>query len=493
MSEAHAAGARVAGNVAMLAAARAFSMLLAFVQMGILLRALGVEGMADYSFALNYAALFTVFATLGIQRLLTRDIAREPALAWRHAWTAFGVMLAASVAMLGLSYGISLALGLSEPERWSVLAAGAWVIVLWALQTPFEAILTARERLGLLAAVYVVQAVLKLAAIFFVMQRVPESYAAHGAIAGANLAAFALCAVLTMTIAQVERPRFEPLLAWRHIRESLPFIAAMLCSLIYFKSDMTLLKLLGTDAAAGQYGAVQRVLEPLAMLAGLWGMAVFPALARLSVHAPGDFAALKRTTLRLSLAVGMPLGAVVAVLSAPILQVLAGNRYGEFAAVVPAMQVLTAIIPLFFINGIGQEFFFAANRDWFVVRTYAAAAAVSAGLNAALIPAYGLWSVTAAALASNGIIALVFAWGLQQELGRMRLLPLLAKTLLACGGFALVLWLMPSVPLIVAAALGGVLYIAAQYALRTLNAEERAIISDLLKRMLPGAGRPRHQ
>src|SRR5690606_39721126 len=54
----------------------------------VVFRALQTTGFGEFSFALSYPALFTAFATLGVHRLLIRDIARDPQIAWREAWAA---------------------------------------------------------------------------------------------------------------------------------------------------------------------------------------------------------------------------------------------------------------------------------------------------------------------------------------------------------------------------------------------------------------------
>ena len=85
-------GARVGFNTAVLVFSRVASMALAFVQAGIILRALGRDGSGQFGAALAYSSLCTVFATLSIQRVLVRDIAREPNRAWTCVWSALALI-----------------------------------------------------------------------------------------------------------------------------------------------------------------------------------------------------------------------------------------------------------------------------------------------------------------------------------------------------------------------------------------------------------------
>jgi len=475
--------ARVGLNLVALVFAKLVTMALSFVQMGIIIRALGQEGVGQFTFALNFPALFAVFATLGIQRLLVRDISRDPAIAWRYAWTALAVvfMMAGGVQVL-VSLSAMLVHGDPVTQR-AVMLASLSVVFLWAVQTPFEALITARERMGLLACVYLLAAVLKLASVFVILQFAPSSAAAHGAIAAGNLIALLACMGVAFAVAGWERPSFEFRLALEQIRECIPFTAAMLCSQLYFRADVTVLTLMRGEADAGLYGPVQRVIEPVVMIAGIWGTAVFPALCRLSVDAPERYARLKRTTIRLALVVAFPMAAGIALIAEPIIRLLAGDQFDDFVPSVLLLQWMVIIIPAFYLNGIGQEFFYAAHRNWFVVRAYAAAAVLSLGINIALVPSMGVWAVPIAATTANFVIAALFIHGLQEEFGNMRLIALVSKTLLACAAMAAVVLLLAPVSLLAAIIVGAGVYGLAQYALRVLEPDERAVATAIVQRV----------
>lgn len=482
--------ARVGMNLAALVMARFVAMALSFVQMGIIMRALGQEGVGQYTIALNFPALFTVFATLGIQRLLVRDIARDPAIAWRYAWTAVVVVLGLGAVVQGLVSGLPLVLPGEPLPQQAIMFASLSVVFLWALQTPFEALITARERMGLLSGIYLLAAVLKLGSVFIVLQFAPTAAAAHAAIAGANFIAFLACVAVAIAVAGWERPSFELRLAIEQMRECIPFTAAMLCSQLYFKADVTILAFLRGEADAGLYGPVQRVIEPVAMIASIWGTAVFPALCRLSMESPERYARLKRTTVRLALVVAFPMAAGIALIAGPIIHLLAGAEFDSFAPSVRLLQWMVVIIPAFYLNGIGQEFLYAAHRNWFVVRAYALAALFSIAINLALIPAFGIWALPAAAITANFLIAALFAYGMQEEFGNMRLIALITKTLLACAVMAAVVLVTAQASLLLGILAGALVYAVVQWALRVLEPDERAVVLAIAHRVVPGMRRP---
>jgi len=466
---------RIGVNLAAMVAARCACLALTFVQLGVIYRALGVEGSGQFGFALGYSALFTAFATLGIHRLLIRDIARDPATAWTCVWTATAVVAALSVLVIGVIALSIFALEQRAVVRGAVLLAAASVVVLWALQCPFEALLTARERLGRVAIAYAVGGALKLGSVYVALQWIPTSAAAHGAIAVANLLAFALCVVFAVQVGGWERPRVRLALAIRQVRECVPLLMAMVCSLVYFKSDISILKFLRDDRIVGIYTVPQRVTEPIMMLSNVVGTVIFPALCRLAVEAEGTYDALKKTSLRFALLIAFPMAFGLGFLADPVVGLFTGARYAEFVGSVRVLQLLCVAIPLFYVNGIGLEFFYATHQNWFVVRVYAAAAVVSVLGNLWAVPRFGAHGAAGVAILVNLLVAVVFLWKLRADLGPMRLVSLTVKTTLACTLMGLVAASVARVSLVAAIGSGVILYPVLQVLLRTLDADEREL------------------
>jgi len=471
---------RIGGNLIAMVASRFLCLALSLVQMGIVFRALSVDGAGQFGFALNYPALFTVFATLGIQRLLMRDIARNHDAAWTQVWTAAAVLGGLSVLVTGVIMGSMAAIEPNAMTRQAVLMATLSVIVLYAVQRPFEALLMARERMVAVSLVNLVGGVGRLVFTYLALQAAPTSAGAHAGIAVGNLLAFVLCVAAAIRVAGWERPRICVRLAWRQIVESNAFTVAVLFSLIYFKSDMSLLKWLQGESAAGIYTAAQRVTEPLFMIAAIWGTTVFPALCRFSVHAPDNYERLVRTSARLVLLVAFPMGFGLAALAGPVIGLLTGAGGGEFAQSVTVLRLLCVVTPFFYFNSVGQEFLYARHRNWFVVASYGAGSVASIAANLVLIPRYGAEGAAYAAILANGLISVLFFRGMRGDYGTMRLLALCGKTTVACSAMAGAAWLIAPYTLAGSVAAGAVIYVALQYLLRTLNGEEQALVGSLI-------------
>ncbi len=467
---------RIGWNVLALIVSRFLCLALSLVQLGIIFRALGVQGSGQFGYALNYPALFTVFATFGIQRLLVRDIARDPRVAWTYVWTATGVIALLAAAVFAVIAGSIHVIESDPTVRNAVMMATISVIVLWALQSPFEALLTARERMVSLAAVQFAAGAMRLAGTYAALRLSASSAMAHAGIAAGNLAGFALCVAVTVALVGWERPHFKPSLALAQVRESVPFTVAALFSMVYFKSDMSILTWMRGEHAAGIYTWAQRIMEPLLMIAGIWGTAVFPALCRFSVNAPDHYTRLKKTSARLALLIAFPMGFGVAALAHPIVALLTGATGEDARAAEYVLQLLCIVTPFFYLNGVAQEFLYSAHRNWFVVTAYGVAALLSVTGNLILIPRWGVPGVACTAVVANAFISVLFVQGMRAEYGAMRLVSLTSKTVAACLVMALAVRWMAPYSLVASIAAGAVIYVALQAALRTLAGEERELV-----------------
>lgn len=480
-------GKRVGRNTFFLIGSRLAGMLLALVQTAIIGNSLSVEGSGQFLFAMGYSALFTVFATLGVQRVLVRDIAQHPDKAWDYVWSAVAMIGVLTALVLG-ALAFSTVYLVDDPvKRAAVVLASFSIVGLWALQRPFEAVLIAHERMGWLAWVNLAGALLKVSAIALAFAWMDEAWmpwgsaVAHGAIAAANAVVFLLCVCFALYVGGLHTPRIMPYVIFRQIKECIPLSLAALFSLVYFKADIFLLERFRGDIGVGIYFPVQRLMEPLLMIAGLWGTAVFPALCRLAHVDAENFTTLKQTSLRLAIILAMPMALGIMVLAPLLVDLLVGPE-ALVGASTQMMQWYAVIIPLFFFNGLAQEILYAAHRNWFVVVSYAVAATVSVSVNLYALSHYGYIGLCFAAIASNLAVSGFFVYGLHKEIGGLHLPTLLIKVGTACALMGLVALEFAALNLFLAAGAGAMVYLMLLILLHAFNPVEQEMLLGLFGR-----------
>jgi len=480
-------GKRVGRNAVLLVGSRFAALLLAVVQTAIIGNGLSVEGSGQFLFALGFTSLFTVFATLGIQRVLVRDITRDTERRWDYVWSATAMTAILTFVSLLAITGSTWFLSDDPSKRWAVVMASFSVVGFWALQRPFEAVLIAYERMGWLAWVNLAGAVIKVAVIWLAFQLMNATWEpfgsaiAHGAIAVANLLVFILCVSFAFYVGGWHRPRVSLGIMWKQVRECVPVTAAMLFSLLYFKSDIFLLERTLGDTGTGIYFPVQRLMEPLLMTAGLWGTAIFPALCRMAHTDAENYAQLKQSSLRLVIMLSCPMAVGVAVLAEPLVNLLTGPE-ALIGASTMMMRAYAIVIPFFFFNGIAQEILYAVHRNWLVVGAFALAAALSVGLNLYVLPQFGYLGLCYAAIASNAAVTAVFICELHRELGGMKLPTLLVRVGAACGLMGVVAYGLAPFNLFLAAGVGALVYGLLLVLLHAFDETEEAMLRGLLRR-----------
>jgi len=468
---------RVGLNAAFLILSRVVGLAMAMVQSGLIFRALSLEGQGQFGAALGFASFFTVFATLGIQRLLVREIARDATHAWDQVWTSLVVTGTLSSLCLGLIWLAQYGDALQSVAFW----AGVSVVFIWALQQPFESMLIARERMGLIAVMNIGVGAAKVLLVYLLLGRPGSAAQAHAILALANGLGLLLCATAAIRVGGWQRPHLRPGAAIAQARECIPFTVAMLCSWIYFKSDIVLLEWLRGEADAGIYTPPQRLMEPLLMVASLWGTAVFPALCRLTHTDSTQLQQLKATSVRLAVLVACPMALGLAVLAHPVMYLLTGDdpALAQYAFV---LRLLCFVVPSFYFNSLAQEMLYAAHRNWFVVASLGVAAVVSVAGNLILIPRFGVTGLAGVAVAANLEVSLMLGWGLRRELADGRLGLLALRTLLASAVMGIVAWYVASWSLVLAIVAGVVVYAAMHGMLGTLNVLEREMVRHALRR-----------
>lgn len=477
------ASARVGMNAAALVLSRVIGLAMAMVQSGLIFRALSLEGQGQFGAALGFASFFTVFATLGIQRLLVREIARDATRAWDQVWTSLVVTGSLSTLCLGLIWVLQSRSDMQSAAFW----AGSSVVFVWALQQPFESMLVARERMGLIALMNIGVGAVKVALVYALLGRpdgdgIPTASAAqaHGILAIANVLGLLLSAGAAVRVCGWQHPHIRLRAAVAQARECIPFTVAMLCSWVYFKSDIVLLEWLRGEREAGIYAPPQRLMEPLLMVASLWGTAVFPALCRLTHTDTAQLQQLKATSVRLAVLLSCPMALGLAVLARPVMYLLTGAdpALDEYAFV---LRLLCFVIPLFYFNSIGQELIYAARRNWFAVTCLASAAFVSMAGNLLLIPRQGVAGLACVAIAANLTVSLMLGVGLRRELAHARLASLALRTAAASAVMGAAAWFVAPWSLALAIGAGVVVYATMHAVLGTLNTMERDMLRHVLR------------
>jgi O-antigen/teichoic acid export membrane protein len=348
---------------------------------------LGEAAFGRFQFADTVTALLVLATDLGLGIWMTRALARTPGRADTIVGTGLWVRSHAGVPYLVLVAAAALVVGPGETRTALVLLgvaslAGAFVEYCNAVFRGYER-LRDEARLNVVRAVLVTGAGL----VGLCGRRTLVALAggvAVGAVAAAVYGVSILRGRYGLTTL-LQRGTFDPKLARSAVREALPLWMATLLSLVYFKGDAVLLRLLVGDAAVGSYAAAYKIFEATMILPSIILAASFPGLVR----AADDPRGRRRSELGLGgvlVGLGVVVGGAICVGSARIIGLVFGAGFANSAR---SLQVLGLAVPLLFLNFGLTHFLIARNLERRNLVFAIVMVVLNLGMNLWLIPRSG--------------------------------------------------------------------------------------------------------
>lgn len=195
------------------------------------------------------------------------------------------------------------------------------------------------------------------------------------------------------------------------IRPLLPRSGALVLSallgIVIYNADFIFLRIFRGTAAVGYYNAAYTLVTFFLNIGTAYSLSLLPSLTRLG-NVPSEQGKLYNSSMAHVFAAGLPLALGGALLSGQIVGLLYGPGY--FPAATP-FRLLIWCIPLCLLRDVPLMALQAAGREGKILRVTLLAAGLNLGLNAILIPRWGLKGAAIATLvteATRMALALTF-------------------------------------------------------------------------------------
>jgi O-antigen/teichoic acid export membrane protein len=240
------------------------------------------------------------------------------------------------------------------------------------------------------------------------------------------------------------------------MRAAAPIGVAGIFGIVVFRIDTVMLAAFEPDAVVGEYGAAYRLFETTLFLSWAVGAAVYPVLSRSSRTSAPAVGVVYEGSLKLVLALTLPLAVAAAALSEPLVQFVFGADYAEAGG---ALALLAPAIALYPISYVAGYLLVSQDRALVLTATYAFVAAENVLLNLVLIPRLSLEGAALGTSISELLAASILVAYSVRVTGRPAWTRVLAGPVLASAvAAAAMVWLREEV--IVAAAAGAIAYVA---------------------------------
>lgn len=388
---------RMLSNSGWLLADRVFRALVGLTVGVWIARYLGPARFGLYSYAIAFVSLFSSIATLGLDRVVVRDLTRATAGHDEILGTAFGLKL------VGGGFALILAVTgafLVRPEDTEV----HWLVVLVAAGMIFQAFdaidFWFQSRTQSRFAIYAKTTaftLLSMAKIGLVVVGAPLIAFAGAGLAEVILGAVGLVVAYRVSGLNVARWRFRAVIAQSLMRDCWPVMLSGIAIYAQARIDQIMLGDMIGDAEVGQFSVALRLIEACAFVPVIIQMSVAPAVTRAKIEGDRAYESALLNVYRLMFIVFVVTALPVFLFAHDIVSLLFGPAYR------PAGSLLALFaFRLIFTNFGLAKGLFITNESLFKYSLYAAVLGsfTNVALNYLLIPRYASVGAIAATMAS---------------------------------------------------------------------------------------------
>jgi O-antigen/teichoic acid export membrane protein len=380
---------RASQRIAVGTAARAFGEVVAkvasLVFYIVLARELGQGGFGDFIFGMALSAVLFIGAGLGLNELLARAVARDPARADELFWNIVAIR------WLGLLVLPLVVAGIVAVKGYPAETSAAIVLISVGIGLDFQsntlfALFQGLERNHHVATSLIVNRISTAAMVVVVL-------AAGGGILEAA-AVFALGSFLGVATAYVlmrryvVRPRLEiDLRQWPQLaRAGLPLGFVGLLNQAILRLAVVMLGFLASSAAVGDYGAAYRLIEAMMFVPWAFGGAVLPWFSRHTGEGIVSLARGYEMVIKTMVALLLPIALAFIIYAEPLIELLYGE---QFEGAVTPLRLLGVMTVLFGLNSMATTIAIGRDRPQDFTRPAAFVLVQNIAFSFVLIPAYG--------------------------------------------------------------------------------------------------------
>ena len=432
----------------------------------LLARYLGAEGYGTYQRAESFVFLFSIVANLGLDFILTREVARRSPRVSEYLAGVVTLKLLLWPVCLALVLGFAYARGYQGEFLWGIWCYSV-VLLLTGIGQAFDGVFQGLDNMSYTAIVNLVNqfVFVALGGVCVLLHKDLRWILSTLVIAGAVRLAVSMGLLARL---RIHWTKPTPATLWYLLRQSIPIAFAASFVIVYQQLDAVMLGDLKGNAQVGWYKASAKFLLVFTVLRESFLVAIYPVF---SAVADGDRRRLgNMVTQAVRYQLIVALYFVLCFVFLPrVASKLLGREFLNTAHVLPIMAWI--LVPSTVSITMGRVLVATGNQKRIMVAT-GLALFVNVGLNLALIPRFGYMGAAVAGATSEIAVALVSVYYVQRYVARTWILRASLRPVIAAVLVGVMLYLLPGLRLYQALPLAGIVYVAGLFAVRTFSAAE---------------------
>jgi PST family polysaccharide transporter len=376
----------------------------------VLARSLGVDGSGNYYKIFAWVTAVQLVVEAGTSTVLTRRLIQAPASWHETATDAAGLFVGIAGTSLGLfvAYGaISMWLR-SDPTQLSIYGVAGVTCAAIQVQRYATGVFRAKESFGYENAARVLQG-FAFAGVVVVVVLVSQPSLLW------VLAALAVSQIIAAWFLMIALWREWPALGWKiarpqvrvWVRETFLLGVGDVVRQLTWTLDTLLLAFMTTETIVGIYSMAYRPLGPVNWLPRAILLAAFPSFARFATDSEERLRESFSNSIRLLWVLSLPITIAICFYADPIVRILAGQKYSEFAEAGVLLSILIWITLLIYISTQYRFVLAAMGKLQSYTRLVVVVFLIEAAIEAALIPRFSYYGACAGSVTGELFFTLV--------------------------------------------------------------------------------------
>lgn len=425
---------RFATNFVSILASDVFNRGTTFLIYIVVARQLGSYAFGQMSLALTLFYSFQVVATFGLQRLITREVAKDLDKTDRYFVNALSVGLISSLGATGLLAAAVFILNYSPDTRNLILLISLGIVP-FTLGAICDSVIRGWEKMHLISSAQIPVNIAKVAVTLVALSYGGGMVEVIAILVVSQYAIAAILLLLTLTRLdgfKLQSP--EPRFAWSMAKQSTTFVGIETIVAWWASLNIILLSKLTMETDVGRYNSAMQALLPLSIFIQCVMTSSYPMMCRRFANNADSARQVSGRLTELLFMLVIPGAVGLFVIADNLLVTIYGRE--EFAAAASILRITVPGVILASLSGILGQLLVAGNRERVTLRIVIVNLVTGFVLGWILISNYGVIGAAWAALLTR-TVDFIQHWGpvsrlvRQIEIGRLLWKPVLASAVMA--------------------------------------------------------------
>jgi len=351
---------------------------------GILTRYLGKDNFGNFTLSIAYLSFFTIFADLGLQLTMPRDLSKRGLYSDDVYSTYLFLKILLTLLFILLSNICIIFFPYSHTLKFGIFLA-SFGVGLGLLNNTGTTILQSKLRLDLVTLIDVFVKVITVGFIgIFIYLKLGLNSILLTILIG-NFFGSIFTLLLLKKFIRIKLI-FDICQAKKLIKKSLPVSLISLFTILYFKIDTIILSIIKSPSDVGIYGLSYKVLENILIFWGFYIASIYPLLSSLLSQSKIKQAKKVWThSIMIALLSSLLIFFISYVFSGEIIYILGGRDFQPSNGV---LKILLLALPMFFINNLFYHLFLVNEKIKVIFTIIISTLVINIFLNIIFIPKY---------------------------------------------------------------------------------------------------------